>query len=202
MAFPDPLSHQPFLLLRWAGCSLTALVRLIHPIHPLQQCPPARTTGLWKTRAATGSKLIVNEIEENKMKDHCVQTNYVMPRSALMKGLGNYIQCLVITYNEKWSEIYMQLKVCVYTHTHAHTHTHTYIWASLAAQRVKKPPAMQETRLDLWVEKVPWRREWLPTPAFLPGESHGQRSLAGRKELDMTKWLTHTQTDSHTHIYI
>ena len=55
----------------------------------------------------------------------------------------------------------MQLKVCVYTHTH------TYIWDSLAAQRVKKPPAMQETRLDPWVEKVPWRREWLPTPAFL-----------------------------------
>ena len=30
-----------------------------------------------------------------------------------------------------------------------------------------------------WVEKIPWRRKWQPTPAFLPGESHGQRSLAG-----------------------
>ena len=30
-----------------------------------------------------------------------------------------------------------------------------------------------------WVRKMPWRREWLPTPIFLPGESHGQRSLAG-----------------------
>jgi len=30
-----------------------------------------------------------------------------------------------------------------------------------------------------WVRKIPWRREWLPTPVFLPGESHGQRSLAG-----------------------
>ena len=27
--------------------------------------------------------------------------------------------------------------------------------------------------------KIPWRREWLPTPVFLPGESHGQRSLVG-----------------------
>jgi len=26
--------------------------------------------------------------------------------------------------------------------------------------------------------KIPWRRAWLPTPVFLPGESHGQRSLA------------------------
>ena len=31
---------------------------------------------------------------------------------------------------------------------------------------------------DLWVGKIPWRREWLPTPVFLPGEFHGQRNLA------------------------
>ena len=28
-----------------------------------------------------------------------------------------------------------------------------------------------------WVGKIPWRRKWQPTPVFLPGESHGQRSL-------------------------
>ena len=27
--------------------------------------------------------------------------------------------------------------------------------------------------------KIPWRRKWQPTPVFLPGQSHGQRSLAG-----------------------
>ena len=48
---------------------------------------------------------------------------------------------------------------------------------------------------DLWVRKIPWRREWLLSPVFLPGEFHGQRSLAGcspwnRKELDMTEQLT------------
>ena len=48
---------------------------------------------------------------------------------------------------------------------------------------------------DLWVRKIPWRREWLTTPAFLPGESYGQRSLAGyspqgRKESDTTEKLT------------
>ena len=32
---------------------------------------------------------------------------------------------------------------------------------------------MQET----WVGKIPWRREWIPTLVFLPGESYGQRSL-------------------------
>ena len=45
--------------------------------------------------------------------------------------------------------------------------------------------------LHPWVGKTPWRRAWQPTPVFLPGESHGQRSLEGcsprgRKESDMT----------------
>ena len=47
---------------------------------------------------------------------------------------------------------------------------------------------------DPWVGKTPWRRAWQPT-VFLPGESHGQRSLVGynpwgRKESDMTEQLS------------
>ena len=34
-------------------------------------------------------------------------------------------------------------------------------------------------QFDLWVEKIPWGRKWQLTPVFLPGESHGQKSLAG-----------------------
>ena len=34
-------------------------------------------------------------------------------------------------------------------------------------------------RFDPWVGKIPWRKAWQPTPVFLPGESYGQRSLAG-----------------------
>ena len=34
-------------------------------------------------------------------------------------------------------------------------------------------------RFNPWVRKISWRRKWLPTPVFLPGKSHGQRSLAG-----------------------
>ena len=46
--------------------------------------------------------------------------------------------------------------------------------------------------LDRWVGKIPWSRKRQPTPAFLPGESHSRRSLAGSspwglKELDMTE---------------
>ena len=36
---------------------------------------------------------------------------------------------------------------------------------------------------SLWVEKIPWRREWQSTPVFLPRESHGQRSLVGYKSI-------------------
>ena len=46
--------------------------------------------------------------------------------------------------------------------------------ASLVAQLVKNPPAMQETpQFDSWVGKIPWRRERLPPPVFQPGELHG-----------------------------
>ena len=47
---------------------------------------------------------------------------------------------------------------------------------------------------DVAVGKIPWRRKWPPTPVFLPGESHGQRSLEGYsprgcKESDTTEQL-------------
>ena len=53
-------------------------------------------------------------------------------------------------------------------------------------------------RFDPWVGKIPWRMEWQPTPVFLPGESHGQRSLVGyspwnHKQLDTTgQLITHS----------
>ena len=48
---------------------------------------------------------------------------------------------------------------------------------------------------DPWVWKIPWRGKWLPTPVFVPGDSHGQRSLKGYrprgcKELDTTENLS------------
>ena len=67
--------------------------------------------------------------------------------------------------------------------------------ASLVAQMVKNLPSMWET----WVQSLgwehPWRRKWLRTPVFFPGEFHGQRSPAGYslwsyKESDVTEWLT------------
>ena len=47
------------------------------------------------------------------------------------------------------------------------------------AQMVKNLRAMRGTQFNPWIGKIPWRREWQPTPLSLPGKSHGQRSLAG-----------------------
>ena len=45
---------------------------------------------------------------------------------------------------------------------------------------VKNLPANTgDTGFITWIEKIPWRRKWQPTPIFLPGKSHGQRSLVG-----------------------
>ena len=60
-------------------------------------------------------------------------------------------------------------------------------------------PAVQETEFSPWIKKIPWRREWQPAPIVLPGNPHGQKSLAVSsswdcKELDVTEQLNHKQT--------
>ena len=49
---------------------------------------------------------------------------------------------------------------------------------------------------DPWVGKIPWRRKWQPTQVFLPGKSHGQRSL-----VHYSPWFTKSQTWLSTHVY-
>ena len=44
---------------------------------------------------------------------------------------------------------------------------------------VKNLTAVQKIQVWSWIRKIPWKRKWQPTSVFLPGKSHGQRSLAG-----------------------
>ena len=62
----------------------------------------------------------------------------------------------------------------------------TESWWHLASQvalAVKKPACQcrrcKRCRFNPWVKEISWRRKWQSTPVLLPGESHGQRSLAG-----------------------
>ena len=81
--------------------------------------------------------------------------------------------------------------------------------ASQMAQWVKNWPAVQETqetRFDPWVGNIPWRRAWQFTPIPLPGESHGQRNLAGyspwgHRESDTTEVTEHACIYTYIHVF-
>ena len=62
---------------------------------------------------------------------------------------------------------------------------HNIIWASLVAQLVENPPAMQETLVQFLGSKICWRRDRLPTPAFLafPGGLAGKESACNAGDL-------------------
>ena len=60
-----------------------------------------------------------------------------------------------------------------------------------------KNPVVKRPGFNPWVGKIPWRREWQPTPVFLSEKSHGQRSLVGdspgvTKESDTTEQLSNS----------
>ena len=92
------------------------------------------------------------------------------------------------------------LSVFLQSHTISHTFLikqEAWYWWGFPGGASGKEPACQSRRhrrcgINPWVGKIPWRRKWEPTPVFFPGESHGQRSLAGyspwdHEELDMTE---------------
>ena len=69
-------------------------------------------------------------------------------------------------------------------------------------------PEMQEPEgFDPWAWKIPWSRKWQPTPVFLPGKPHGQKSLvgynpwSGKVRYDWVTNRAYTHTPTHTHTY-
>ena len=74
-----------------------------------------------------------------------------------------------------------------------------YSWASLIAQLVKNPPAIQETRFDSWVGKIPWKRDRLPTPVFLgfPDGSDSKESTCNAGDLGSIPGLGRSPGGGH-----
>ena len=73
-------------------------------------------------------------------------------------------------------------------------------WRSGKESRLPIPPPRRFRRhkFDPWVRKMPQRREWQPTSVFLPGKSHGQRSLAG-----YSPWgLKESNATEHAHTWL
>ena len=82
-------------------------------------------------------------------------------------------------------------------------------WANLQRQKgfpegsaVKNLPAVQETWVQSWVGKIPWKRKWQPTPVFLPRKSHGQRSLVGYSLWGWKVWCDWARTHSNRSEYL
>ena len=97
---------------------------------------------------------------------------YIIPRSGIAGSYGNSILSYYWCHFNRVSSVAQWERIC---------------------QQCRR------CQFHLWVGKIPWRRKWQPTPIFLPGKSHGQRSLAGYspwdcKESDMIEWLTHKQS--------
>ena len=71
--------------------------------------------------------------------------------------------------------------------------------ASQVAQMVNHLLQCRRPRFDPWVRKIPWTREWLPTPVFLPGEVHGERTLVIYSPWGSQRvrhdWATNTELD-------
>ena len=108
--------------------------------------------------------------------------------------LHGIIQCTVfgvwfLSFSLMLSRFIMRQHVSV---LHSFSGLNKVMWGFPGASDSKK--SARKPWFNPWVGKIPWRREWLPTTVFLPGEFHEQRSLVGYspwgpKELDMTKQL-------------
>ena len=64
-------------------------------------------------------------------------------------------------------------------------------WAFLVVSGKESACRCRRRGLDPWAGKIPWRRKWQPTLVFLPGKSHGQRSLVGYSPCCCVQSLSH-----------
>ena len=62
---------------------------------------------------------------------------------------------------------------------------------SLVAQLIKNSPAMGRPRFDSWLGRIPWKREWLPTPVFWPGEFSPWSQTKSRTQLSDFHFTSH-----------
>ena len=74
---------------------------------------------------------------------------------------------------------------------------HPSIQPSSKYHPLSEPGTIVGAQIPKDTTDLPWRREWLPTPVFLPGEFHGQKSLAG-----YSPWrrIGHGLATEHAHL--
>ena len=77
-------------------------------------------------------------------------------------------------------------------------HYEANIWW-LSGERILLQRRRQRSGFNPWVGKIPWRKKWQPTPVFLPGASHGQRSLVTVQWIAKDSDTTEHKARAHTH---
>ena len=146
-----------------------------------------------------------------------IRVQYLGPQDPLEKGMATHSSILAwrnpMNRGARWATVYGIAKIRKRLVTITFTfffHLVLGYWYRVGLPRwlSGKESACWHKRCGFypWVEKIPWRRKWQPNPVFLPGKSHGQRSLAGYspwdcKESDMTEQTEHAHTDTgHIHL--
>ena len=125
--------------------------------------------------------------------------NWSIPSCMHPVSLGSFLDRFVI----EWLCVCVCARVCVCVASSSVVFLFPFFrahWSNSVFTLLLNQPAVLETQ-EMWVQslgqKTPWRRKWQPTPVFLPGEFHGQRSLEGyspgdHRELSWT-WLSKEQ---------
>ena len=149
----------------------------------------ASLTSLWLDRAGDGCPGVFwpQLIWETDL-------HWMARRRGMMVGLAGGLDRLLIrlfllsmvgeacTVNLCWKSAWGKTNrcVCVRIFPSSNSYELQGYMGSPGGSVVENLPANAgDSRFDLWIAKIPWRRKWQPTPVFLPGKSHGQRSLVG-----------------------
>ena len=83
-----------------------------------------------------------------------------------------------VLYTHTHLYTHMHTHTLIHTHVRAHTHTHTgFPGVTCGKESTCQYRKLKRCGFDPWVGKIPWSRNWHPTPVILPAKSHGQRSL-------------------------
>ena len=156
--------------------NIITLAEMLLPIHYsawLRVCMRAQ----WEMRMRNLQVLEMGISEWNEMRQTELGWGCLWSSNTRMKLTTVYTRYIYSIYS-----VCVCVCVCVYAHIYS-----------------SKESACQYRRcrrhsFDPWVGKIPWSRKWQPTPVFLPGKSHEQRSLAdysprGCKELDTSERL-------------
>ena len=102
-----------------------------------------------------------------------VRDKFAQPTTLSQEVFGNKGQVFFLTWRD-WPESTAESPAIEPNQSRKHS-----ISIALMVKNLPDNAGDREIRFNPWVRKIPWSRKWQPAPVFLPGKSHGQRTLVG-----------------------